>query len=939
MKIPDIPQEEEARLETLRSLNILDTPPEERFDRLTRIAKELFGVSTSVISLVDENRQWFKSCIGLNISETTRDISFCGHAINDEGVFVIPDATLDERFADNPLVLNEPNIRFYAGYPLKSLDGRKVGTLCIIDQKPRSLSEEKIEIFKDLGSIVERELTKDLVKYNSELLQSITKAHTEFIDLVEPSLIFERFLDVMLSLTESEYGFIGEVLYTSDKKPYLKTLSITNIAWNQETRKYYEENVSEGMEFRNLKTLFGQVMVTGESVISNQPAIDHRRGGLPEGHPPLEAFLGIPIYSGDSMIGMLGIANRPTGYDNNVEEFLQPLLLTCGNFIRMIRGERKILESSNALNASENRAQAVLESTHDAIITINDNGIIETVNIATEQMFGYETQELIGKNINFLMPEPYHSHHDTYLRNYLETGLAKVIGVGREVVGLRKDGSEFPIDLAVTEFFITSRRLFSGIIRDISDRKIAQEKVEDALALLKNSNDNMLTILNESRQGIIMINKKGRVIFVSRSCEIMLQQSQDSLLEKPWEEVCPLTGDQKHKLRAMFTTNVDDRTRISSKVSMGGGRDFWMEIEVLDDPRNDDTKILFIYDMTEVQILRTSLNTMTSRQMIGNSRAILEMLELFYKLAKGDWTVLIEGETGVGKEMVAQGLHSNSDRRDKPFIAVNCGGISDSLLTNQLFGHRRGAFTSAFSDQEGLFEAANGGTIFLDEIGELSMEVQKAMLRVIQEREIVRVGETKPRSIDIRIIAATNRDLTKEVEAGRFREDLLYRIRVAKIRVPPLRERLEDISLLVKEFCAEISASSSKQVFGVAPAAMKYMSNYYWPGNVRELRNVIESASITCSSRMIQIDDLPTEIKNNEGYQSRGESFSSPESPPQLIALVNDPREQLLQALRQANGNRSKAGKLLGISRATFYRRLQKYGLDENAICNFLKKA
>jgi PAS domain S-box-containing protein len=777
----------------------------------------------------------------------------------------------------------------------------------------------------------------DMTSRYNELLETITRAHTEFLDLDNPVLVFENFLEVLLSLTDSEYGFVGEVLQKASNEPYLKTYAITNISWNDDTRRMYEDTVAEGMEFTNLNTLFGQVMVTEKPVISNQPATDPRRGGLPEGHPALNAFLGIPIISNGVLVGMAGLGNRPEGYDQEMIDFLQPLLLTCGTLIRMIRDEHKQKEITNALLASENRARAVLASTHDAIITINDNGIIDTVNPAIENLFGYAPKELIGRNVKLLMPEPHRSQHDNFLSRYLKTGDAKIIGIGREVVAQRKDGSRFPIDLAITEVSVPGHHLFTGIVRDISARKIAQARVEETLAELAQNNEDMLAILNQTRMGVVMIDADGIVRFVSRTCEILLQTHQESLLGLAWEEACPFNADQKRELRALFSEQDESRKRLTAKLVLGHGREFWSDIEIRDDPRNTDAKILFLYDMTEVHDLRSRLKTATGRQMVGNSKAMREMFELFDKFAPGDWTVMIEGETGVGKELIASGLHASSNRSDKPFIAVNCGGLTESLLTSQLFGHRRGAFTGAVTDQEGVFEAANGGTIFLDEIAEVPMAAQASLLRVLQEREVVRVGEVKPRRIDVRILAATNRDLAEDVAAGRFREDLLYRIRVARIRVPPLRERFQDVPLLIAAFLAEHRLSTHKPVNGVEPAALERLIAYSWPGNVRELKNVIEIAAITCSSQEIRVSDLPVEIQSAPEGPPVAAPAVAPESAPKILSSMGDPREELLEALRQARGQRTKAAGLLGISRATFYRRLQEHGLDAKTIRDFVR--
>jgi DNA-binding NtrC family response regulator len=321
---------------------------------------------------------------------------------------------------------------------------------------------------------------------------------------------------------------------------------------------------------------------------------------------------------------------------------------------------------------------------------------------------------------------------------------------------------------------------------------------------------------------------------------------------------------------------------------------------------------VFLEDVSELRRLRETLAASHTTGLVGDSEAMRELNRLMGEIAKGDWTALIEGETGVGKELVAHGIHQTSPRRDGPYIAVNSAGLSESLLASQLFGHKKGAFTGATADQPGFFEAASGGTIFLDEIGDLPLPMQAALLRVLQEREITRLGETRTRRVDVRVIAATHKDLAAETRAGRFREDLLFRLRVARLLIPPLRARKMDIPLLVEHFLRPASRQAGKTIHGLSADAQQVLLAYDWPGNVRELRACIDFAAIYCQSNKIQVADLPPEIR----------SHSAVAPVELLVAPEADERERFQAALQQAKGNRSKAAKLLGISRATFYRRL-----------------
>jgi PAS domain S-box-containing protein len=313
-------------------------------------------------------------------------------------------------------------------------------------------------------------------KKTNQLLAAISQAQSLFITDADPLILFESLLKDSLNLTQSEYGFIGEVLYTPENKPYLKTYSITNIAWNKETMEFYENNVSLGLEFHNLDTLFGEVITTEESVISNDPANDHRRGGLPKGHPPLTAFLGCPIYQMDKMVGMIGLANRPRGYDESVKAFIEPVLSACANTMKAVQNQKMREQAEKALQDNMARSRAVLEHVVDGIITIDEMGAIDSFNPAAVHLFGYEPLEVKGKNVKMLMPEPYSSEHDQYIQNYLKSGVSKIIGIGREVLGLRKDGSTFPLELGISELYVGEKRMFTGIVRDITERKNAEQK-------------------------------------------------------------------------------------------------------------------------------------------------------------------------------------------------------------------------------------------------------------------------------------------------------------------------------------------------------------------------------------------------------------------------------------------------------------------------------
>ncbi|MEM7416754.1 MAG: sigma-54 dependent transcriptional regulator [Gemmatimonadota bacterium] len=305
--------------------------------------------------------------------------------------------------------------------------------------------------------------------------------------------------------------------------------------------------------------------------------------------------------------------------------------------------------------------------------------------------------------------------------------------------------------------------------------------------------------------------------------------------------------------------------------------------------------------------------------MIGRSPAMRSVFEVIERVAPTDATVLVTGETGTGKELVARAIHEQSDRASGPFIPVNCAALSEGLLESELFGHKKGAFTGAVQDRTGLFEAASGGTILLDEIGDVSPAMQHRLLRVLQERELTRVGDVKPISVDVRVVAATNKDLRAEMEAGRFRDDLYYRLNVVRIELPPLRARREDIPLIAEAFYARVGRRPHA---GCSPLAMRLLQAHPWRGNIRELLASLESAHIQAGDRRIEAQHLPEEIRGAGDAEANGERYRN-------ARPAEDERGAIVAALAETGGAKSAAAERLGMSRTTLWRKMKEYGLAD----------
>ncbi len=311
--------------------------------------------------------------------------------------------------------------------------------------------------------------------------------------------------------------------------------------------------------------------------------------------------------------------------------------------------------------------------------------------------------------------------------------------------------------------------------------------------------------------------------------------------------------------------------------------------------------------------------------LIGTSEKMRLVLQAVERVAKTDATVLIEGESGTGKELVAKGIHFSGSRRDRPFIAINCAAMPEALVEAELFGYKKGAFTGASTESKGKFEEANGGTLFLDEISAMPLAAQPRLLRVLQEQEITRLGESRPRKIDVRIIAATNEDLHERISKKEFREDLYYRLAVVPIRVPELRERREDIPLLVEHFLKKASERHAITVPRIEPEAFKALLDHDWPGNVRELENTIERMIILSDGDTLTIADVPPNIVNRSLNALGEHGFSLPNEPIELELLE---RDLIKEALNRFGGNQSQAARFLGITRSALIYRMQKHGLE-----------
>jgi len=465
---------------------------------------------------------------------------------------------------------------------------------------------------------------------------------------------------------------------------------------------------------------------------------------------------------------------------------------------------------------------------------------------------------------------------------------------------------------------------------------MASAHLQDPIQACLVQRQNLEAIFDSVADGIVAVDCQLRLVNVNRAAQDLTGIDRRGAIGRPCAEVLELPGE--HPLLQALA-RPDEMEALSTDLADGKGRSRQVVVTtraLRDEAGQRQGQVAILRDVTELESMRDLLQGREHfHGLQGRSRAMQEIFQLVEDLADSDATVLVLGESGTGKELVAGAIHHSSHRRDGPYVKVNCSALSEGLLESELFGHVRGAFTGAVSDKVGRFEQASGGTIFLDEIGDLSPTVQVKLLRVLQEREIERVGSGHTLRVDCRVIAATHRDLHREINAGRFREDLFYRLNVMPIELPPLRERTEDIPLIATHFVERFRAETGRAVQRLDGEALALLMDYAWPGNVRELENAIAHAFIRCRGEVVGADALPAFLRQPppaEGLNGTGARQAEALGPARRPGQGDDAgdeaeRHRVIEALRASRWNRTAAAAHLGMHRTTLWRKMREWGL------------
>ena len=621
------------------------------------------------------------------------------------------------------------------------------------------------------------------------------------------------------------------------------------------------------------------------------------------------------------------------------------LVLTDSNVLSVVRDvtSRKLAEI--AVKKNEAQLSGIIGTAMDSIITIDEDQRIVLFNAAAEKLFGCSAVDALGQSVDRFIPERFREIHRQHVREFGKTQTTRRgLGMPGNLFGIRASGEEFPIEASISKIDLSGQTFYTVILRDIAERVAAERALQESEERFRNMADSapvMIWVSGEDKQ-CTYCNKQW-LEFTGRSL--------DQEIGVGWAD--SIHPDDYDRCLETFQRGSDDRKAfaLEYRLRRKDGEFRWVydtgtprfsadhtflgyigscnditerkEAEVALRKGHDELRHLKEQLEAENIYLQEELQSdRTFGEIVGESDALKAVVFKIRQVAPTESTVLIAGETGTGKELVARAIHSASSRKDRPLIKVDCGALSPNLIESELFGHEKGSFTGAVARKVGRFELANGGTIFLDEIGELPLELQVKLLRVIQEKEFERLGGTKTLKADVRIIAATNRNLRKEVESKTFREDLWYRLNVFPITVPPLRERKEDIPVLVDHFLKRYAKKAGKTITAVSAKAMHSLQVHSWPGNVRELANVIERAVIHTQGSVLKIAD-----------HFEREAVDEPSS--SLKTLEELEREYITRILDDIGWRIEGpygAARILGLNPSTLRTRMLKLGIQRQSV-------
>jgi formate hydrogenlyase transcriptional activator len=797
------PENEAERLRALRRYQILDTPPEPAYDRIAEMAANLFHVPMAGVSLIDEDRVWFKSRVGISFAQTARDAGLCSSAMLSQGVYHLSDAAHDERALGHSFV-TDLSIRFYAAAPLRTHDGFNLGTVWVLDQKARELVSGEAEMLGALAALAMNQMELRLHAEEIARLERVQRTTAEGVEAETGDRFFSSLARSLALALEVGFAFVARI---SEDTTQCKILAL----WE---RDHFGSNAEFPVTGTPCESVIrGQVVHYPDELCARFPVacLPARLGA--------QSYCGVPVFDTQGRVfGHVAVLDdKPMPDAHRGIAVMRIFAARVRAEVERLRMEDALREANQQLTQSKEQFRDFFEEAPLAYVVGSEAGIIRA-NRTAARIFGVTPEEMTGFHWRSLFPDA-----------------PEVQGRLRQALKLVESGTE------------------------ASGTELELRRKEDGRPV-------WVQWWSKREEG----GKYARIMFLDITDRVLMEQ---------------------------------EKTRLQTQ----------------NEYLQEEIKQFHHFD-----------------EIVGRSAALNSVLDQIRLVAPADSTVLILGETGTGKELIARALHSASSRRERPLIKVNCAALPASLIESELFGHEKGAFTGATEKRIGRFELANGGTIFLDEIGELPNEVQIKLLRVLQEREFERIGGSSTVRVDIRVIAATNRDLNQAVAEGKFRRDLFYRLNVFPIVMPPLRQRPDDIPLLVHYFAQRHAGRIARPITHVPAATMARLTAYSWPGNIRELENVIERAVILSPGPDLELASelIPAIAVTGDPHTSKaGPATDTDAVTPPDRSLVHIEKEHILEVLKRTNWRiegPNGAAAILRLNASTLRSRMKKFGLERS---------
>jgi len=941
------------RLNALRSYEILDTPPEPAFDRLAKLAAHICGTPYAAIIFLDGTRQFFKATIGFSEGDTSSEQGFCCKTVSQWDLFVVPDATKDERFASQPLVTGSAQVRFYAGMPLTTVEGHALGTLCVLDRTPRQLTKEQADALLALASEVVTEL--ELRRTRNSLAESTFRQDPFLLARHKADEFLRALLEGTISSTGTDflhelvrhvaaalgirYSFVGHLLPGSR----IRTLAF----WKGDGFMDQVEYDLDGTPCTNV--IAGETCHYAQDV---QKLFPRDRDLATLG---VSSYLAVPLK--DPKGKVLG---------HLVAMDVKPMNLTSEEItVFKLFGERAGVEIYRqvmewALKEQETMLRAITESTVPVVGEEFFQALVKNVAIALGVDYAY-ISEMSEDKTKFRSKAGWGkgealSPFDVPAKGPCETVLTRLCVHHPDQLRALYPHVQLIQDIRVNSYcgvpVVDPSGRVLGHLAIMDSKPMPDEaRVTSILSLfaaraagefqrlrmeaqLKEDEERLRDLFDEAPIAYVNEGLDSKFIRANKTAMKSLGITPDQVEGTYGASFIPNTPDAQRRLKEAFASigkGIDTSGVVLELRRRDNGKPLWIKWWSRPDPSGTYTRTMFV-DITEQVLMEQEKARLEAQnvylqeeikgshnfeELIGSSTLLKKVLKNVERVAPTDSTVLITGETGTGKELIARAIHNLSQRKTRPLVKVNCAAIPAGLIESELFGHEKGAFTGALTKKMGRFELADKGTIFLDEIGELPLDLQSKLLRVLQEGEFERVGGTQTFKVSVRVIAATNRDLEQQSKQGHYRPDLYYRLNVFPIHLPALREREGDIPLLVQYFVRKFATNLGKKIDRIPERMMAALQLYQWPGNIRELEHVIERAVILSEGSELE----PIEWLSQPGGKT---------GPGKTLTLEEMERQHIVDVLDHTNwrvSGEKGAARILAINPTTLEARMKKLGI------------